>query len=74
MPDRILKAVEQMPTAVSQTLNGAAVTTSFTSIFVEQIPIVAAALSSVWLLLQIYTWVERRVKNRKKKDEYRNDT
>lgn len=68
MPDRILKAVEQMPASAKYLADGTAIAVA-TGSLLDLAPKIAAVFSIVWLALQIYTWVERRVKNRKKKDE-----
>lgn len=59
--------IEKIPHPVETAINWAAVGTGFGAFF-DFIPKFAALLSAIWLIIQIYVFFERRLKQRKNKD------
>ena len=63
--NRVVDTLNHTPMGVKATMDGAAAGIAWVGFFTDFLPIVATALSIVWLCLQIYTWFVNKKWKRK---------
>lgn len=63
MIDKLHKGMDHVSPAIRHFMDWAAVGAAVGS-FLNWMPKVAALFSAIWLALQIYSWIEKRIKMR----------